>query len=123
MILIVEDDDLMRHVLQVFLEDCGYRVIVTSNEEQGLAMYGTRTSEIRLVMCSNTVPNADCVHLMRRLRALTPDIKIIVGGNFFSHDVRYRLMNEGASALLVKPYGSEEVLAAVRSVLGDNSTR
>src|SRR5579872_3402983 len=75
-ILVVDDEPSMQKVLHTSLSACGYPVETTSSGEQAIEMIGCRVRD--LVLLDINLPGASGIETCRRLRALVPDIGIIM---------------------------------------------
>jgi CheY-like chemotaxis protein len=123
MILLVDDDDTMRHVLQVFLEDRGYDVLAASNGLEGLDIYRSRGGEIKLVLTDILMPELNGIEMSMRLKDIDAHVKVIFGSGFLDGPTLQKLKNLGAVKILHKPYIPDEILGAVREVLGEPPAR
>ena len=117
MILVVEADETMRLVLQMFLEESGYKVLTAPDGSEALRMFRESASDIKLVLCDIMMPNIDGMKLFHQLRAINMRVRVILGGGVLDQRARAMLKETGAVGFLHKPYTSEEILKAVRSAL------
>jgi len=115
-ILAIDDDDLVRESLSVYLEDSGYEVSQASGGAEGLDMF--EKSRPDLVLCDLRMPDVDGLTVLRRLAENAPDVPIIViSGAGLIQDV-VEALRLGATDYLVKPIGDMHVLEhAVSSAL------
>ena len=121
MILVVEADETMRLVLQMFLEESGYKVLTAPDGSEALRMFRESASDIKLVLCDIMMPNIDGMKLFHQLRAINMRVRVILGGGVLDRRARAMLKESGAVGFLDKPYTSEEILGAVRSALRNPS--
>ena len=119
MILVVEDDETMRHVLQVFLEDKGYVVLAARDGLEGLKIYRNRASEIRLVLSDVMMPKLNGIEMWLQLKAIDSNVDVVFGTGFLDGPTRQRLTDLGITKILQKPYLPKEVLEAIREIVGD----
>lgn len=115
-ILVIEDDDETRELMRLALERRGFAVITA---EDGLRGYEQAVSvEPDLIITDISMPSADGVHLVRRVRD-TPGIEsvpIIVTTGYGSGNATYSL-SQGATAYEPKPIDAESLLASVERLL------
>src|SRR6266508_5656866 len=101
-ILVIEDDDVARELMQMALEARGHEVKVAENGVQG---YDTAVFfKPDLIVTDIQMPGADGVHVVRRVRD-TPslqDIPILVTTAFGSGNATFSLQ-AGADAYEPKP--------------------
>ena len=115
-ILVVDDERGVRTFLQEVLADAGYAVLVAEDGEQAMKM--VRAQCFDLVLTDLVMPEKEGIEIIRSMRQELPELKIIAmsgafGGGFLK--VAKRL---GANSTLAKPVAPEQLIAAVRSVLG-----
>lgn len=114
-VLVVEDDAAVRRVLQVFLENAGYDVLLASDGEEGLALFGERRPDA--VIVDITLPKLsgrEFCRLTEADRAERDCLLILASGSVDRAD---RDMARGDENVLVvqKPYGLAALGEALRS--------
>jgi putative two-component system response regulator len=118
-ILVVEDDEVARELLRMALERRGY-VVFTA--EDGMKGYDEAV-RVRpdLIVTDVTMPAADGVHLVRRVRD-TPEISetpILVTTGFGSGNASFTLA-QGATAFEPKPINPDSFMSTVERLLGSD---
>jgi CheY-like chemotaxis protein len=115
-ILVIEDDDVARELMRRALERRGYTVITA---EDGIGGYEqAERAHPDLIITDISMPAADGVHLVRRVRD-TPeiaDIPILVTTGFGSGNATFSLA-QGATAYEPKPIDPDSFLATVERLL------
>lgn len=109
-ILIAEDDDLSRRMLEIFLGKWGYEVEITTNGEQAWASF-QRENAPALALLDVMMPGLDGLEICRRVRALplqTPPYLILLTAKSRKEDVVAGI-EAGANDYLTKPFHSEEL--------------
>jgi CheY-like chemotaxis protein len=118
LVLVIDDDELVRLVLQTVLEEEGYEVAVATDGQQGLAALAARAPD--LVITDIVMPEMNGLDLIREARAqgaATPIIAISGGARIDNQDVLERALVLGACAALAKPLDPDEMIALVRAAL------
>ncbi len=116
-ILVIEDDDSIRTLLQLQLEREGYQVSLAADGEEGIVL--AAESQPDLVLCDVTMPDLDGYSVLSELRQQVNfvDVPIImISANEDREYVRLG-MELGASDYLTKPFLTSEVLIAVQTQL------
>lgn len=117
-ILVIEDDDIFRMVLSRMLERLGHQVSSAANGNLGLRAMSQTAAE--LVITDLVMPEREGIETIRELRKNYPGTKIIaMSGGSSSEIVRQNLQCAallGASKILAKPFGIDELTAALRTV-------
>src|SRR5262245_53313567 len=123
-ILLVEDDELVRHSISRLLQASGYIVIEAENGRTALASISQEP--IDLVVTDVIMPEMDGVELIVALRRSHPDLKIIAmsGGGISPVDNYLDIARSlHADRALEKPVAPWEFLAAVRALVGTPSPK
>ena len=120
-ILVIEDDDVMRELMQLSLVRSGYEVTVA---EDGVRGYDTALFlKPDLIVTDIQMPGADGIHVVRRVRD-TPSLErtpILVTTAFGTGSATFALQL-GANAYEPKPINSQSFLSTVRRLLADRNT-
>ena len=111
-VLVVDDEESMRHVLAVILRDHGYDVRAVSNAADALKELAER--EYDLVLSDVRMPGMDGLALLREARSAQPDLTFIVMSAYGGHDDALEAMKAGAYDYLPKPFRPDEVVLVLR---------
>lgn len=111
--LVVDDDEDFRASLGALLRLLGFRVALAANGQEALDLLASQNPAIMFTDLS--MPVLDGFELLRRVRAFAshPQIIVITGADRDPEAVRRTVTDLGASALLVKPCGVDELTAAI----------
>jgi two-component system KDP operon response regulator KdpE len=113
-ILVVDDDQSVHRTLGPLLRSCGYDVIVAANGTQALRALDSRRPD--LVLLDLTLPDMAGADVCTRMRNASNTPIIVLSG---PTDERSKVaaFDLGADDYIVKPFGSNELLARVRAAL------
>ncbi len=113
-ILIIEDEDGIIHLLNLYLKDAGYNVVVAKDGADGLALHAREHPD--LVILDIMLPAIDGFEVCRRIRtwSKTPILMLTARG---TEDDRIAGLDLGADDYLVKPFSPREVVSRVRAIL------
>jgi CheY-like chemotaxis protein len=113
-ILIVEDEPLLRELAVDLVEDAGFVVLEAGNAEQAVALLENRPDIAVLFTDVNMPGTMDGLKLAHAARRRWPPIQILV----VSGHVRLNLADlPSDSAFLGKPYRGETVISRLRSLV------
>ncbi len=119
-ILVIEDDDRFRGVLQEMLSRAGYEVLVASDGEKGVELY--REKHPDLIITDVIMPEKDGAEVIFDLQKEFPGIKIIVmtgGGQGDAHTyLKSITMYSDVKHAFEKPFAMEKMLEAVKDMIG-----
>ena len=68
------------------------------------------------------MPGPTCHDLVARLRAIRPQLRVLLSSGYAADAEILRLAHEQCSGLLVKPFAFAELMRGVRDALGDPGT-
>ncbi len=115
-ILLIDDDEQVRLLFQVVLEEAGYRVLTAENGPHGLRLLPHQ--EVEVVLVDIFMPDMDGLELIPRLRQTRPASKIIaISGGSGERNYLDVAKHLGANATLQKPINLQALLDAVAAQL------
>lgn len=116
-VLIVEDEESVRHLATLILQSHGYQVLSATDGEDALHVLEGFEGTIDVLVTDVVMPNMDGRDLAERLRKMIPDLKVLyVSGYTDDAVVRHGLLQKEV-AFLQKPYSSVSLTRKVRQVL------
>ena len=117
-ILIIEDDNDFRTMLNVMLSQKGYEVIEAVNGAKGIKAYDKE--QIDLVITDIFMPVQEGTETVMELKEINPKIKIIGisgGGTKRMFDYLDWMKDFGAQNVFKKPFDTKEFLEAAEKLL------
>jgi two-component system cell cycle sensor histidine kinase/response regulator CckA len=116
-ILLVEDEQPVRELLQEVLKDLGYTVLAAPDGQAAITVSEAHTGPIALVLTDVIMPGMSGPDLVRRLEVLHPEANALyMSGYTDTAIVRLDVLDSG-TALIQKPFTPADVAAKVREVL------
>ncbi len=119
LILIIDDDERFRAMLEQTLARAGYRTASAGDGRQGLRLH--REAPADLILTDLIMPEQEGLETIIELRRSFPGSKVIAmsgGGRHHADDFLPIAQKLGAARTLAKPFTRDELLLAVREVLG-----
>jgi DNA-binding NtrC family response regulator len=111
-ILIVDDEKKMRHILQIILEQKGYRTEQAANGSEALELI--KSFHYAMVITDLKMPVMDGLELIREIKKIDPDYPVVVLTAYGSIDSAVGAMREGAIDYITKPFEEEKILLTVQ---------
>jgi DNA-binding NtrC family response regulator len=114
-ILAVDDEPVVRELIQSFLGTLGYEVVGAATCEAGLQM--CRDSPPDLAIIDHSLPDGTGLDLIPRLLAVDSDLPIVVLTGQATVDLAVRAMSSGAAHFLPKPIEMSALAVIVKRLL------
>jgi len=114
-ILIVDDEEVLRDVLETLLRREEFDVLLAASGEEALSILDTE--EVDLVILDIMLPGISGIDTLRALRISNPDLPVIIITAFSSIDGAIDAMKSGAFHYIPKPFKNEEVVLTVNKAL------
>ncbi len=116
-VLVVEDDDGLRPLLQRILERGSFRAITAETPERALEILGGPENGVELVLSDMVLPGMSGTELAREVRARDPGLRFLLISGYSDEEISWEEIPGGRSHFLPKPFSPDELLAKVREVL------
>lgn len=117
LILVVDDEENIRNAAEATLVRLGYQAVTAVDGTDALAVYSQHRGDIKIVLTDLAMPYMDGSSLVRALRKLDPQARVIAMSGLISDEKVAELKSLGVNEFLPKPYSAETLLKAIRSVL------
>ncbi|MBN2102433.1 response regulator [bacterium] len=118
-ILLVENDDRIRHTTARLLEDQGYRVIQAKDGHQALTLSREWEPSIDLLISDLIIPFVGGQDLAKILMNERTDMKVLFASGFTDNMVSEQLLLHPDTHFLQKPYSPESLNRKIRYLLED----
>lgn len=116
-ILCVDGDGLVLEVTRIPLEQHGYHVLTAENGSAAISLLEQKNDDVALVLMDWGLPNTDSTAVVRRLKALRPNMRVLVTSGCGSSAVLPPDARKHVAGFLAKPYLPKELIRAVRHAL------
>ncbi len=116
-ILLVEDEDAVRVFSARALRNKGYHVLEASSGESALAKLSEDGGRVDLLITDVVMPEMDGPTLMRHVRRIRPEIKVILISGYTEDRFRDHIDGAQHTYFLPKPFSLKQLAAKVKEVL------
>ncbi|HEY6011054.1 MAG TPA: PAS domain S-box protein [Nitrospirota bacterium] len=116
-ILLAEDDENVRNIARLTLEEAGYRVIVAVNGEDAVAKFREHADEVRLCLFDLIMPKKTGKAALDEIRSLKPGIRALFMSGYAADIIRSKDLAEDNVELLDKPLVPQTLLMRIRKAL------
>ncbi|XHH10489.1 MAG: response regulator [Candidatus Bathyarchaeia archaeon] len=114
-ILIIDDDENIRRVLETILTDEGYNVECAETANRGIEKSEAAFFNIALV--DVRLPDMEGIELLTKLRSTKPKMRKIIVTGYPTLQNAISAVNNGANAYIMKPFDVEKILNTIKDQL------
>ncbi len=118
-ILLVDDEEFVVEVCREILTSLGYEVMVATNGREALTIYENNMNKIDLIILDMIMPQMSGGKTFDKLREINPACKVMLSTGYAVSDQATRIMENGCSALIQKPFRIDELSRKIREVLDE----
>jgi signal transduction histidine kinase len=101
LLLLVDDEEDIRDVLLLPLEDLGYEVLTADNAETALSIFRSKRPDV--VLTDIKMPGMDGIELLREVKKESPDTEVIMITGHGDMDLAIRSLKYEATDFVIKP--------------------
>ena len=116
-LLLIDDEGMVLDVTKKMLMRYGYRVLTANNGAEALEIAQSADDEIALAILDMGMPGLSGPDTFPLLRMTRPEMKILICSGFEKDEEIQRLLRQGASSFIRKPWRLQEMLTKLRSLL------
>jgi two-component system cell cycle sensor histidine kinase/response regulator CckA len=116
-VLLVEDEQSVRHFVSMGLQMRGYRVVVAESGVEALDLVKSQGLKFDLVVSDVMMPEMDGMTMYRELKTMQPDLKIIFMSGYAEESIRTSLAEGDDFYFLAKPVGLKDLLTTVKRAI------
>jgi len=114
-ILVIDDEEVMRDVLQTLLSQAGYQVTLAEDGDRGLALARKHPHDAAIV--DVMLPEMGGLDVLEELKKIDPDLVVLMITAYASVETAITAMKKGAFDYVTKPFKHEEVLHILKNAL------
>jgi PAS domain S-box-containing protein len=118
-VLVVDDEDSVRTVAQVILEDSGYCVLTAQDGREGVDLFQANADEVRVVLLDMTMPRMDGRQALREIRAIRPEVRVVLSSGYDEGEASGELAGNKITSFIQKPYRADQLLRKVQEILAE----
>lgn len=105
------------------LQQMGFQVLCASDGVEAVQVVSTNPAKVRLVLLDLTMPRMDGEETLHALRALQPDLPIILTSGYNDPAASDGTPPRGANGFIQKPYLFDQLTEVVRKTLSSKPSR
>src|SRR3984885_6920719 len=114
-VLVIDDEEIMREILETLLTREGYEVRLAASGADGLEM--ARAVPFAAAIVDIMMPGLDGIATLDELKRIDEDLAVLIITAYASVESAISAMKAGAFDYLSKPFKNDEVVVVVRNAL------
>jgi two-component system, NtrC family, response regulator PilR len=114
-ILVIDDEEIMREILETLLTREGYDVRLASSGAEGLEL--ARATPFDAAIVDIMMPGLDGIATLDELKRIDDDLAVLIITAYASVESAIAAMKNGAFDYITKPFKNDEVLVVVRNAM------
>ncbi|MFT4145683.1 MAG: response regulator transcription factor [Mobilitalea sp.] len=114
MVLVIEDENAISNFITAILNSNGYQVMKSTTGKEGLSMVAAYSPD--LILLDMGLPDIDGMEILRSIREWSKIPVVIVSARGHERE-KVAALDLGADDYIVKPFGTSELLARIRTAL------
>ncbi len=111
-VLVIDDEDNMRHMLKTMLEKSGYSVVCAGDGLDGLKQMAS--TDFDYILCDIRMPRMDGIAFLREAVLRHPEKIYIMMSAYGTVETALEAINKGAYDYISKPFKTDEVLLTLK---------
>ncbi|HGY55382.1 MAG TPA: hybrid sensor histidine kinase/response regulator [Caldithrix abyssi] len=116
-ILIVDDEQVLRDFLRQALEGYGYTVLEADDGEAAVKIFKENNDRIQLIILDMIMPNMSGEKALFYIRQINSSIPVLVSSGYSDKDKFEKIAELGISGILHKPFRINKLLTQIRTIL------
>ncbi|MFQ5518389.1 MAG: response regulator, partial [Mariprofundus sp.] len=116
--LVIDDEETVREVASVMLEEVGFEVITANDGVEGVEIFSQNRDKVELILLDMTMPKMGGEACFSELRRIQPDVKVILSSGYNEQDATSRFAGKGLAGFIQKPYAPEALVEKLQEILG-----
>jgi two-component system cell cycle sensor histidine kinase/response regulator CckA len=116
-VLLVDDEKTLLTLGAAMLSRLGFTVLTAADGDEAVVVYREHMDEITLVLLDLTMPRMDGEETFRALRALDPEVRVVMTSGYSEQDMAARFAGKGLAGFVPKPYTLAELAERLQAAL------
>jgi CheY-like chemotaxis protein len=116
-VLLVEDEPMVRSVVEQMLTALGFEVVEAVGGRQGIEQLAANQARIRAVLMDLTMPEMDGKTAFREIRRVAADVPVLLMSGYDAQAALGPFTDAGRSGFIQKPFSMDALARALQSLL------
>ncbi|HOO45246.1 MAG TPA: ATP-binding protein [Deltaproteobacteria bacterium] len=117
LILVVDDEEMVRYLARIILEECGYEVIFAEDGEQAIQLFREHHNNIRAVLLDMVMPKKVGKDTYIEMKSIDKEVKVLLSSGFKKDERVEAVLKLGVNGFIQKPYTISNLSNALHTIL------
>jgi DNA-binding NtrC family response regulator len=117
LVLVVEDEPIMRKIAVKVLKEAGYEVLIAGNGREGVELFEKHHNDIKLVLLDMVLPEKSGKDVYIEMKKIKPDVKVLLNSGFRKDKRVKEVLKLGVKHFIEKPYTFEALGKAIHAAV------
>lgn len=117
LILVIDDDEIVRVLLSKMLEREGYSVIACADGLEGISIFRQYKDEIDMVLLDMIMPGMNGAETFMELKKLSNSIKALILSGYTKDDAVQQIMDNGGCGFIQKPVTHTRLFSEIERII------
>nr|MDA8402660.1 response regulator [Desulfobacteraceae bacterium] len=108
-VLVIDDEEIMREMAKNILTECGYTVMLAENGRDGVEIFKKERARIVMVMLDMVMPKISGRETFIAIQQVDPGVKVLLTSGFGKSEEIDALLNLGVMDFIQKPFTLEDL--------------
>lgn len=119
LVLVIDDEDIVRRTTRATLERYGYTVVLAADGREGVDLFRSMADRVSAVLLDLNMPVVSGEDALREICGINQKVKVILSSGLNEVEAIRRFTGKGLAGFLQKPYTAQRLAETVRKVLGE----
>ena len=112
-ILVIDDEEIIRMVAKSLLENLGYEVLLAKDGQEGVEIFSINKDIISVIILDVIMPRMGGKETLQNIKSISPNVKVIMASGFTQTDKEDDFLKLGAVDFIHKPYRQKELYSVL----------
>ena len=115
--LVIDDEELIREVASMMLEDYGFSVLTACDGIDGIELFQQHKDIISLVLLDMTMPKMDGVSCFAALHEIKSDTPVLVSSGYCEEETALLFPDKSLAGFIQKPYSASDFEITIQRII------
>lgn len=117
LVLVVEDEPIMRKIAVKVLNEAGYEVLIAEDGRKGIELFKKHHNDIKLVLLDMVLPKKSGKDVYIEMKKIKPDVKVLLNSGFRKDKRVKEVFKLGIKHFIEKPYTFDALTKAIQRAI------